>query len=418
MSGQGANSANLRLFNERMILTALRRLGAASKAELARCAGLTDNTAGVIVRQLQERELVQVQGKRSGGRGQPATLLTLDGKGAYAIGIKIGRRSIDGLLVDFCGRTLLHRGLERAFPMPEEASALALDLVAELRAAIPAGREGRLVGLGVALPYNLGSWRRELDIPGAAYRAWNEFDLASRLGDGTGLSVVAENDGTAAVVAELFQGHGRELDNFLYVFIGTATGGGIVLGGTYYRGPSGNAGDLGLMPVGPSHLGSAPQPLRTHDILLTRASTASLIRHLRRQGIAAGDGGELDAAIERHAATVAEWRTDCAAALVAPLMAAVRVLDFAAVVIDGDLPAAVLDSLIEDLARLLAAEAPEARPAPALRRGRIGRLAAAIGAAILPLQLHFKPRADVLLGIDTAPEPAALSAAPSVALPA
>ena len=125
---------------------------------------------------------------RSGGRGQPATVLTLDDKGAYAIGIKIGRRSIDGLLVDFCGRTLRHRRLERAFPMPGEAAALALDLVAELRNAIPPGRAGRLVGLGVALPYNMGSWRRALDIPRAAYRACNEFPPAARRMEGTGWS--------------------------------------------------------------------------------------------------------------------------------------------------------------------------------------------------------------------------------------
>ena len=410
MGGQGGNSAQLRLSNERAILTALRRLGAASKAELARCAGLTDNTVGVIVRQLEERRLVRVHGKRSGGRGQPATLLTLDGDGACAIGVKIGRRSIDGLLVDFCGRTLRHRRLERAFPMPEEASTLALDLVAELRAAIPHGEARRLVGLGVALPYNMGSWRSELDIPGAAYRAWNGFDLAARLEDGTGLTVVAENDGTAAVVAELFQGHGRELDNFLYVFIGTATGGGVVLGGTYYRGPSGNAGDVGLMPVGRSRLASAPRPTRTHDILLARASTASLIRHLRAHGLRLADRAELDAAIERHAGLVAEWRGDCAAALVAPLMAAVRVLDVAHVVLDGDLPGGVLDALIAELDRLLVAQAPEARPAPTLVRGRVGRLAAAIGAAILPLQLHFRPSVDVLLGMDTAAGAAALSA--------
>ena len=48
--GQGSNSAHLRQFNERVILTALRRLGEASKADLARVANLTNNTAGQIVR--------------------------------------------------------------------------------------------------------------------------------------------------------------------------------------------------------------------------------------------------------------------------------------------------------------------------------------------------------------------------------
>ena len=108
-----------------MILTLLRRLGEASKADLARHASLTNNTAGLIVRDLEERQLIRVGGKRLGARGQPATLLRLDPHGAYSVGFKLGRRSLDALLVDFAGQVLERRRLERDFPMPEEAMALA-----------------------------------------------------------------------------------------------------------------------------------------------------------------------------------------------------------------------------------------------------------------------------------------------------
>src|SRR5687767_13647570 len=104
--GQGSNSAQVRQFNERVILTLLRRLGEASKADLARHANLTNNTAGQIVRELELQQLVRSEGKRIGARGQPATLLRLDPEGAYSIGIKIGRRSLDALLVDFSGRVI------------------------------------------------------------------------------------------------------------------------------------------------------------------------------------------------------------------------------------------------------------------------------------------------------------------------
>ena len=77
-NGQGSNSVHVRQFNERVILTALRRLGSASKADLARYANLTNNTAGVIVRELEAQRLVRAEGKRSGQRGQPATLLSLN----------------------------------------------------------------------------------------------------------------------------------------------------------------------------------------------------------------------------------------------------------------------------------------------------------------------------------------------------
>src|ERR1700759_5281859 len=106
VSGQGGNSIIVRQYNERVILSALRRLGEASKADLARQASLTQNTAGQIVRELELQKLVRSVGKRSGARGQPATMLRLDPDGAYSIGVKLGRRSIDALLVDFSGNVL------------------------------------------------------------------------------------------------------------------------------------------------------------------------------------------------------------------------------------------------------------------------------------------------------------------------
>ena len=411
-TGQGSNSVNLRLFNERVILTALRRLGSASKADLARHANLTSNTAGVIVRELEAQRLIRTEGKRAGLRGQPATLLSLNAEGAYSIGVKVGRRSLDTLLVDFTGRVLERRHRERAFPLPEEAVALLLDDIAALRRAVPASAAaGRLAGLGVATPYNMGSWRRELDIPSEAYRAWNDFDIAGRLAAGTGLAVFRENDGTAAAVAELFQGHGRWLNDFIYVFLGAALGGGVILGGNYHRGVNGNAGDLGLMPVAPSRLATAPRPTRAYDILLTRASVNALIRHLRESGVPIERRAELDAAMAAHPAPVREWLDDCADALVAPLLSAARVLDFEAVVLDGDLPKPVLADLVARLAALLEKAVPEAREPPELRPGTVGREAAALGAAILPLHLNFSPSSEILLGHQHQGEGAAAGAA-------
>jgi predicted NBD/HSP70 family sugar kinase len=396
-SGQGSNSVQVRQYNERVILGLLRRLGEASKADLARHARLTNNTAGQIVRDLEEQHLVRTDGKRTGARGQPATILRLDPDGAYSIGFKLGRRSMDALLVDFGGRVIERRRLERAFPMPEEALAFAVESVAGLRRLVGGPGHGRLAGVGVAMPYNLGSWQRELDIPQAAYRRWNEFDLGAALASAIGgLEVFCENDGTAAAVAELFQGKDRSLEDFLYVFVGAAVGGGVLLGGDYRRGVHANAGDLGLMPTTPSRLATAPRGDDGPEILLTRASVNALIRHLRGSGLRTDTREELDALLERDHPAVAEWLEDAADGLVVPILSAVRVLDVEVVVIDGTLPRTVLDRLIARLGQLLAAASPESRDPPRLSRGTIGRDAPAIGAAILPLHLNYSPSRDVL----------------------
>lgn len=397
-NGQGSNSAQLRLFNERVILTALRRLGEASKADLARMANLTNNTAGQIVRELEDQRLVRSVGKRMGSRGQPATLLCLDPEGAFAIGVKLGRRSVDALLVDFGGTVVARRRQERSFPLPEEALQLILAEVEALTAEIPAARRDRLAGLGLAIPYNLGSWTRELGISSQTYRAWNGFDIGARVARAVPMPVFVENDGTAVAVAELFQGHGRELDDFVCIYVGTATGGGVVLGGQYRRGPTGNAGDVGLMPTGPSRLATAPQPAGAYDILLDRASVAALIRHLEGHGVSIPNRAALDAAIDDHPAMVGEWLEDCCEALVLPVLSAARLLDTGAVIIDGDLPRPLVVRLVERLTTLLEQDAPESRLPPKLLIGTLGPGGAALGAALLPLHLNYSPTHELLIG--------------------
>ncbi len=395
-TGQGSNSVVVRQFNERVVLATLRRLGEASKADLARHMNLTQNAAGQIVRELELQRLICTGGKRIGLRGQPATLLRLDPAGAYAIGVKLGRRWMDSLLVDFSGRVLKARRHERPFPMPEDALRMIRDDIAALKRAVPAEGRRRLAGIGLALPYNLGAWRRELDLPEAACAAWNGFDLGARLRAVTDLPVVVENDGNAIAVAELFGGLGRELDDFAVVYIGTAIGGGIVLGGQFRRGVTGNAGDFGVVPVPPSRLASAPLPEGPFDLLLNRASINALIRHLRHHGEAIEREQDLDRAMRAQPGRVEEWMTDCAEALVGPLLSLAALLDLQAIVLDGNLPRDLLDRLVERLTALLAAAAPEGLHPPALRAGTIGPNAAALGAAILPLHLNYGPDQDLL----------------------
>ena len=397
-SGQGSNSVVVRQFNERVVLAALRRLGTASKADLARHVNLTQNAAGQIVRGLEAQKLICETGKRVGLRGQPATLLQLDPRGAYSIGVKLGRRTLDSLLVDFSGSVIKARRHEQAFPPPELALRIVREDIAALRRAIPAEGRGRLAGVGLAMPYQLGKWGRSLEIPASVCAAWDGVDAAAELRGGMDTPVLHENDGNAVAVAELFGGHGRELDDFAVVYIGTAIGGGLVLGGQFRRGATGSAGDFGLMPVGPSRLASAPAPASGHEILLTRASISSLIRHLRHAGLSVESERALRAASAARPDLVAEWIEDCADALVTPLFSIAATLDLQAIVIDGSLQRPVIAALVSRLRERLDATAPEGLAPPVLRVGSIGPHAAAMGAAILPLHSSFGPDQDLLFG--------------------
>ena len=64
-----------------------------------------------------------------------------------------------------------------------------------------------------------------------------------------GVPAFAENDATSAAAGELAFGAGRSFSSFVLITVGTAIGGGLVLGGKVYRGWRGFAGEIGHLCV-------------------------------------------------------------------------------------------------------------------------------------------------------------------------
>jgi predicted NBD/HSP70 family sugar kinase len=395
LSPKGSNLVLVGGFNERVILSTLRRHGPASKADLSRLVGLTSNAAGMIVKKLESGGLVRTRGKRYGGRGQPATVLELNPDGAYSIGVRVDRTKIEIVLVDLCGTVLDRRTLHR-LPMPAGATTYLADAIGKIRDALGEPRKARLKGIGVAIPYNLGSWLRELALPVRKFRVWDRFDIGRELVRVTGLPVFVENDGNAAAAGELIYGHGRQLANFLYLFIGPVIGGGLVLGGDYQRGETSNAGDVAVMPVGPSRLASSSAAGVARTFLMTRASLHALERHYAHHGIEASTDRNIEEVVARSPRAFDEWLEDACDALSMSVLTSVHLLDIGHVVIDSDLPAALLVRLIDRLGQVAAATIAESRRPPTLLRGSLGCDAGAVGAASLPLHMTYNPLPAVL----------------------
>ncbi|WP_250455124.1 ROK family transcriptional regulator [Caballeronia sp. ATUFL_M2_KS44] len=397
-SGRGSNSATVRRYNERLLLQTLRRTEPASKAELARHANLTSTAVGGIVDSLAKAGLIEYTGRRlDGQRGQPASMLRLDPRGAFGIGVRLDRTSIETVLVNFAGEVLARSAIDTVLPHPSDVLEIVQRDIDGMLGLLSAAERDRLTGVGVAQPYNLGSWLRELGVSADTvsadtFRAWDETDFPAALSRAIGLPVFGENDGNAAATAELFYGHGRRCDDFVYLFLGSAIGGGIAIDGDCLRGATGNAGDIGVIPVPPSRLPSAPQPPGAWDILLARASLNALARHLRHCGAPADNRIDLQACIEQRLPAVDEWIDDCIEALAPALRTALCVLDVPMVVLDADIDGGLLDRIIQRLFATMTANAPEARGTPAIVRGSFGPDAGAIGAATLPMFFNFSPR--------------------------
>lgn len=377
------------------MLTALRRGGPASKADLSRMVGLTQNATGLIMRRLENEGLVRTMGKRQGERGQPATILELNPEGAFSIGVRIDRTVLETVLVDLRGE-ILARDTLPALPEPDAAIVHLTTVIGRMTAGLKPAHRARLTGIGVAIPYNLDSWLKELHLPAARFRRWGGFDVQSALARATGYNVVLENDGSAAAIGELIYGRGREIADFLYVFIGPAIGGGVVLGGDYFRGTRRNAGDIGVIPVPPSALDSTRREAKLGTILMARASLAAFTRHLRFHKVA--PAAFTEAFIAQQQVFFDAWANDAADALALPALTATHLLDVGHVVIAGDLPGSALAAICRRVTARMTDIVAESRTPPLVVAGQVGPWAASVGAASLPLHDSFSPTRDHLTG--------------------
>ncbi len=395
---RGGDSSGLRAYNERLIVSVIRQAGSLSKAEIARRTGLSGQGASVIVNALLDEGLLIKLGKIRGQVGQPSTPIALNPHGAFSLGVKIGRRSIQVALVDMLGETIARRGQRYAAPYPDETLSAAAAFSRELLDGLGEDEKRRVVGLGMAIPGDLHEWAEQLGLPADALSGWREADPAATLSRATGLEVSAYNDATAACAAEMIAGRAVTRSSALYFYIGTFVGGGVVIGGRLYRGAQLNAGAVGSMPLDRTAPGAPPRQL------IASASAAHLEHALDAAGLdarAALTGARSDAAD----AVFERWLAGAAPALARAAVAAISVIDFETIVIDGLLPPPWRERLADRVrAEMSGFDRTGLSPAE-VAVGSIGPGARALGAALLPLYDRFSPDKD-LLGRSAAPEDA------------
>lgn len=394
----GSNQVGMRQFNERIVLQAIRLHGALPKADVARLTRLSTQTASVIINGLLEDGLVVKQDRVRGRIGQPSVPIALNPDGAFTLGIKVGRRSLDVLAMDFAGQVRVRESLGYEYPDP----GIVLPGI-EKRMRAVAKRLGpsanRLVGVGVAAPLWLGGWQSFLGAPPSAMSRWNEIDIHAHIQTLTELPVEFAKDTTAACAAELVVGKGREYRNFLYLFIGTFIGGGLVLDGKLVPGPRGNAGAVASLPGRPTAQGEPVQ-------LVQEASGLVLEQMLVQKGFEAAAAHDERALSKDMRAVTKGWLDRAAPGLAWTVATSAALLDLDAVVIDGSFDRELLGAIRNRTDEALDRFSWEGITRPQLDLGSIGADARAMGGAILPLYRHFAPNHEFFLKVG-ADEPAA-----------
>lgn len=391
MEGQhlrGTNQSGMRDHNERLVLSLVRQSGALAKSDIARMTGLSAQTVSVIMRELEVEGLLLRQEPIRGKIGQPSIPMALNPEGAFFIGLKIGRRSAELVLIDFLGNIRAMLQSSYRYPAPRDTIEFVRSGITQMRASLTREQDKRIAGLGVAMPFELWNWVDTAGAPREVMEEWRNLDMRTDLQALVPFPVYLQNDATSACGAELVFGDIGTLRDFVYFYIGAFAGGGVVLNGRLYSGPSGNAGALGSMPVP----GPGGRPTQLIDV----ASIAMLEKALNDQGTDAShlwsspeEWGELGPALD-------DWLARAGDALAYAIVASASVIDFDSAVIDGWMPTTVRARLVEAVQSAIGRIDVEGLRLPSVREGTVGIHARALGGASLPLSERFLVGATAL----------------------
>jgi predicted NBD/HSP70 family sugar kinase len=404
---RGTNLPRIADFNQAVILDAVRHApDGLSRVELAELTGLSAQAVSNITRRLLDRELITEAGTLvPAGRGKPRTLLRLHPTGHFAIGVHIDPTVTTVALLDLVGDVVASvRTLPASATSPSELVAAITEAAAGLIASTGVDA-GRVLGLGIAAPGPLDPGTGVVLEP-PLLPDWTRVGLRELLHEATGYPVVLHKDAAAAALAELWRGSAAALADFVFLYLGTGLGAGLVLGGELLGGSTNNAGEIGHLMVdadGPrcrcgqrGCVGIACMP-RT---LVAEAADAGLLprpapdtgdREIDELftelcGLATHDG-RARPILERSALRLARGAATIA-----------NVLDVRAVVFGGPIWDRISDVFLPILrdTLLTTTEARDVHPVAALSSS-LGPDVGAIGAGCLVLEHSFSTRPSTLL---------------------
>ncbi|MGV8950806.1 MAG: ROK family transcriptional regulator [Cypionkella sp.] len=378
---RGSNQSGMRDHNERLVLSLVRQQGGLAKSDIARITGLSAQTVSVIMRALESDGLL-LRGDPIRGRiGQPSVPMFLNPDGAFFIGIKIGRRSVDLIVVDFNGKIRARQRQTYRYPTPAAVVKFTAEALPKALTNLTAAERPRVSGIGIAMPFQLWNWVQAIDAPQSEMDTWRDHDMQAEIAALTGLPVYVQNDATSACGAELVFGSGEKPKDFLYFYFGTFIGGGLVLNGQLFLGRTGNAAGVGPLPV----QGAGPRLERLFDA----ASLSKLADAMQAAGEASDFLWENPHQWTISPQILSDWMEAAANGLAWAALTAATLLEIEVVMIDGWMPAEVRAEITRRTQTALLALDLAGIDPPLIREGTLGPDARALGAAAIPLSQRY-----------------------------
>lgn len=309
--------------------------------------------------------------------------------GDSVLAVDIGGTKLAAALVSSTGSIV--RFHEVPTPSSDRGPVPLTAALADLAAGLAAGEAPTLAAIAAAGPLDtLRGLISPVNIP-----AWRDFDVVSCVRDAVGgLPTTLVGDAIAAAAGEAWIGAAAGSRALLGIVVSTGVGGGLVLDGVPFIGPTGNAGHFGHIPTGPGGPDDPVCGCGARGCIETIASGPAILSFAQGRGWQGQDVAGL-AGAAREGSPIALAAFDRAAEALAIGIAASAVLcDLDTVVVGGGV-SAVGDVLLTPLRAKVAQRLKLSfTQRTRIVQASLGRRSGLIGAASFALSSQCDEYAD------------------------
>jgi len=222
-----------------------------SRNEIAKRTGLSASLVGGIVGRLVAKGVVVETGKNSTQVGRAPVSLSVREDVAHLVGVDIGSHLLRVVITDFQGKQICMNETETG--MAEGRDRVIQRTFEVIRKTIQDSHlpQSDLKGVGIAHSGIIDCEKGiVLSFPRPGQMAeWKNVPLKDIVEQEFGLPAVLDDSTRMMAIAEKHFGHGKGLNDFLYISVSMGIGAAIFIGGALYRGPGGFAGEFGHMTV-------------------------------------------------------------------------------------------------------------------------------------------------------------------------
>jgi len=228
------------------ILELVIKRGPISRTDISRLTGLNIVTVSNYINEFIEKELVIEKGFDVSTGGRRPTLVELNPKFGYIIGVGLTALNIVGILVDSKMQVICEVKKER----PVENSEAVIDKLVETVEEVLSKSKvdaSKIKGLGIGIPGVIdeeGQTIRWLGAMGLSVVSISGVSLKDIFEKEFDIPTLVEHDAACGVFGERWFGFEADIKDMIYMY--TGVGCGLIINGQIYRGSTGSAGELGI----------------------------------------------------------------------------------------------------------------------------------------------------------------------------